>query len=140
MNRGLSCFVLIAACLFPLAMISPDNAAAEWGGSGPGSIVGGAGRLWFDSSGQAWNPSAGWTRRPHADLPVPVSQVKFLEGIDGTCCGEHALILITVTDEAWTLADPTNITQPWQYLGPFPGGPVTLDEDSWGKVKERYRE
>jgi hypothetical protein len=84
---------------------------------------------WFlDSSGQVWNvvtPALGsWTRWPTYDCPVPVSEVKYW--------GAHSLL--TWADVAWA-HDGFN----WHEVGPFPGGPVTVDDESWGRMKERFR-
>ena len=58
-----------------------------------------------------------------------MSEVKFF---DASTNG--ALRIITVTDEAWVFWNDV-----WTNLGSYPGAPVPLKEESWGRVKDRYR-
>jgi hypothetical protein len=46
------------------------------------------------------------------------------------------MIIITTSDEAWTWE---YATQQWVSNGPYPGG-TSVEQESWGKVKERFRQ
>ena len=122
-------------CLVCAYQLGADRARADWDANAPGEIVGGGQRLWFTRDGEAWRlleTSMTWERQdPALDLPVPASEVKFMDNVSGA-----GIFMITTEDVAWFAGG----AGPWEQIGPFPGAPVPLKTDSWGKVKDRYRE
>jgi hypothetical protein len=129
MTKRLFYLSLSLLCLVAAYQLGADRAGATWDPNVGGEIVGGWAYWWYTTSGEAWSatPENGWERDAQFDLPVPASQVKFIQG-------GH---LLTIDDVAWSnYGDGAG----WRYVGPFPGGPVPLETDSWGKVKERYRD
>jgi hypothetical protein len=137
MTKRILYLSLSLLCLVAAYQLGADRARAEWDGNAPGQILGGAfaaGGPWiaFTSDGEAWSvtPAVGWTRYQDLDLPVSASEVKFLDS------NGEVFVLITADDVAWEYVMGVG----WFELGPFPGGPVPLKAESWGKVKDRYRE
>lgn len=134
-------FLMAAVAVFLLTaayQLGTETATAEWNAGSLGQIIGGTfaeGGPWiaFTAGGEAWSitPNAGWIRRPDFDLPVPSSEVKFLDSDGGL------FILITTEDAPWQCMDNG---LGWYPLDAFPGGPVALDRESWGKVKAEYRD
>jgi hypothetical protein len=118
-------------CLVCAYQLGAGRAGAEWDTGAQGAIVGGAGQTYYSRSGEAWGVSVayGWQRAIEFDLPVEAGLVKFLDD------GPEGTYLITTDDEAWIRTGAG-----WQHIGPFPGGPVPLKTESWGKVKDRYRD
>ena len=115
-------------CLVAAHQLGVERAQADWDPSVSGEIVGVWAGVGFTRTGEAWtfwNAAEGWLRAPNHDLPVPVSEVKFID--QGS--------VITIDDVAWRRANDE-----WVEIGPFPGGPVPLQPDSWGKIKDRYRD
>ena len=124
-------------CLITAYQVGVERVRAEWNGGALGQIIGGAfaeGGPWiaFTANGEAWSitPAVGWIRREDFDLPVPSSEVKFLDS------NGELFILITTADDVWEIVDNGF---GWFQLDPFPGGPVALDQQSWGQVKGAYR-
>jgi len=137
MNRRFVTIGIGILCVTAAHQLAVDRAGAEWDDASQGQILGGAfapGGPWiaFIASGEAWSitPNAGWVRREDFDLPVPSSQVKFLDS------NGELFVLVTTTDEVWELEDNG---LGWFPLDPFPGGPVGVESDSAGSVKGRYR-
>ena len=124
-------------CLVIAYQIGAEGARAEWDGNAPGYVLGGAfaeGGPWigFTSVGEAWSitPAAGWIRRADMDLPVAASEIKFLDS------NGELFILITTADDAWESADNG---LGWFQIDSFPGGPITIENESWGETKARWR-
>ena len=44
-------------------------------------------------------------------------------------------VIITNDDRGWVLQGPT-----WNDVGVYPGGAISVNDNSWGNVKGRYRE
>ena len=87
----------------------------------------GGSRLW-DRTGRAWNLTGTellWERVADRDLPVSASDIKALSGN----------MLVTYDDVAWGYS----VTTGWRVAPPLPGGPVSLQSESWGNVKARHR-
>lgn len=107
------------------------SARADWHLAASGSIKGLAAIWAHDDAGQAWElRSSGWLRRPERDLPMPVSDVKFMDG---------GYSLITVSDEGWVYSDGTG----WISCGSFPGSATgvqspRVEESRWGKLKGSF--
>jgi hypothetical protein len=127
-------FMVSLVCSYQLGV---GPAVAEWDGSAPGQILGGGfadGGAWvgFTAEGEAWSltPAVGWTRYQDLDLPVSATEVKFLDS------NGQVFLLITTGDVAWQHVAGVG----WYELGPFPGGPIPVGLESWGKVKDRYRD
>ena len=55
--------------------------------------------------------------------------------VESTHQGE-LFILITTADDAWEFADNG---LGWFQIDSFPGGPISIESESWGRVKESYR-
>jgi hypothetical protein len=130
MTKRLFYVSLSLLCLVGAYQLGADRARAEWDDSVLGSVVGGFSdgwnSTWYAASGEAWSlNNQGWERVVESDLPVPASEVKFMD----------ERTIITASDEGWLLVSNT-----WQNFGPFPGGPVPLQAESWGKVKDRCRD
>jgi hypothetical protein len=131
MARRLFHLSLSLLCLVAAYQLGAERARAEWNGTASGSVIGGFSNgstaFWYTGSGEAWslNAGVGWERVAEWDLPVPFSEVKFMD--------EHAII--TTADEGWLLVSNT-----WQSFGQFPGGPVPLQKEPWGKIKGRYHD
>ena len=107
-----------------------ERARADWDISVSGQIVGGDHYFWYTASGEAWYvDGSGWSRASGGDLPLPGTDVKFLYRDYSTAN------LVTHDDVAWFW----EASQGWTNMGPFPGGPVALDEESWGSVKAKHR-
>jgi hypothetical protein len=140
MTKRLFYLSLSLLCLVSAYQLGADRAMAEWDANAIGAIIGlttngpsGDG-LVYTSAGEAWalRSNAAWVRESWVevyDLPVLASEVKFIDDAHGI------IYLITTSDEGWVLNGST-----WVSAGPFPGGPVPLQSDSWGKVKDRYRD
>ena len=81
----------------------------------------------LDTAGQVWNITREncWERTPTWDLPVPLSDVAMWDN--------HALI--TTSGIAWRHDGVSD----WIECGPHPGGPISLDQKSWGSVKGNFR-
>ncbi|GJM43331.1 MAG: hypothetical protein DHS20C21_01730 [Gemmatimonadota bacterium] len=109
------------------------RASADW--SGVGQIVGASGSFAYDSGGRIWRVGTdGWERwSPDLDLPVSPSEIKLLTKAGGLT---EANVLITKDDELWAFHGYDN---EWKYVGPFPGGPVSIDKQSWGATKGSFR-
>jgi hypothetical protein len=119
-------------CLVITYHVGADRARGEWNPSG-GWVIGVAFPYVWNTNGEAWehHSTYGWRTRPEVDLPVPVDQVAILSEVT-----PGNAMLVTVTDEVWRLRNDTIY---WSCLG-SPCGPVPLQADSWGKVKDRYRD
>jgi hypothetical protein len=117
-------------CLVAAYQLGVEKAAADWDLSVPGEIVGASGdNVHWDRSGRAWNITRnGWTRYyEDYDLPVPPEEVKFIS--KGW--------LVTTSDVGWVFGGGG---VGWECAGPYPGGPVPLKSDSWGKIKSKYHD
>jgi hypothetical protein len=137
MTKRLFYLSLSLLCLVAAYQLGADRAMAEWDNGAPGQLLGGAfadGGPWvaFTAEGEAWSvtPAVGWTRYQDLDLPVSATEVKFLDS------NGDIFVLITTDDVAWEYVTGMG----WFELGAFPGGPVPLKTDSWGKAKDRYRD
>ena len=142
-------FFLVSLGILALAIaynLGAERARADWDATAPGQIIGGGmnnvnDSRWYTATGEAWTLDRhGWERgewEARTDLPVPANQVKFLNFEGGS--GGFGVHLITVDDVGWTIhtAHPTH--GEWTEVGPFPGGPVTVDPQSFGKTKGSYR-
>ncbi len=96
-----------------------------------GQIVGLWGSHAHTAAGEVWRIGPpNWTREPTWDLPVPVSEVKFIDAGEPWVA---AATLITQADEAWVLSG----TQ-WYNLGVFPGGSTASKSTTWGEIKGRF--
>lgn len=132
-------------CLVAAYQMGAERARADWNPAG-GQIIGGDmvsanQSRWYTAAGEAWKlSSSGWERGDWEmliDLPVPATEVKFVTGEAASVgFGVH---LITVDDVAWTIFTAGPSSGQWQEIGPFPGGPVSLDQESWSKVKAKHR-
>jgi hypothetical protein len=130
MTKRILYLSLSLLCLVCAYQLGADRARAEWDPTLSGVVVGGTSGYWYSASGEAWWPSfEGWVRQEPYDLPVSAADVKFLSN-EG-----NQLFLITRDDIGWRLYDSV-----WTCIGPFPGSPVPLQSDSWGKIKDRYRD
>jgi hypothetical protein len=118
-------------CLVAAYQLGAEQARADWDSTTSGVVVGGGGEVWYARDGVAWQLSSDdtWRRWPEADLPVPFSGVTFF---DQEYNGDP--VRVTAGDEVWFWQAGA-----WQLADPFPGGPVSLDGASWGKVKVGYR-
>lgn len=123
-------------CLVVAYQVGARDARADWGNFGqisgvtPGSSTQ-QDFLFVSSAGEAWmREYAGWIRRADLDLPVPASDVKFLEGMGQG----DSYVLVTNDDSIWVW-----FSGEWEPSDPLPGGPVSLDEQSWGKTKAGFR-
>lgn len=76
------------------------------------------------SEGSAWN------RFSAGDLPVPSNEVELLSGGPG---GEF--MVVTATDQVWW----TTGSGVWIQMDQVPGGPVSIEGQSFGKAKAAYR-
>ena len=123
-------------CLVAAYQVGVEKARADWANGSAGQVAGIAHvssdnfAVW-SQSGEAWvllgNNWGG--RDPSMDLPVPTSEIKLLAG---TSIGNMALVTVSDLVYHWS--------GDWVLVGPFPGSPVSLEDNSWGKVKERYRD
>ena len=124
-------------CLVASYQLGVERAKADWDHSGTGAIVGGDFRTYFGAAGDAWrinHSTASWDRTEEFDLPFPASEVKFYSQAswDG-----GVLFLVTKDDEAWfKLPSPQYA---WEYVGLLPGTPVSLQSQSLGGTKSKYR-
>lgn len=122
-------------CLVAAYHLGSERAAAEWDPTRGGEIFGILGNsVIVDSHGQAWSfgeAYGSYQRANSLDLPVPVSSVKFLSDHENVT----RAVLVTTNDEVWWNPGAGE----WKEIGPFPGGPVAVGQDSWASVKNRYR-
>jgi hypothetical protein len=125
-------FFYVAAGLFLLVaayQLGVSRAVADW--SGAGWAIGTAdGRLVWNALGEAYSDDygVGWNREAAADLPVPSVDVKIVEG------GYYGwFYLVTHDDVVWKW------TGVWTREDPGPGGPVSVNSQSFGKTKATYR-
>ncbi|MBZ0269317.1 hypothetical protein K8I85_14280, partial [bacterium] len=81
------------------------------------------GGFWYLDTDSAWH------RRDTYDLPVPASELAMI-------CGEGPSIVAVATDGRcwWAYDDGLG----WREA-PFPSGPVSLQAESWGKLKAAHR-
>jgi hypothetical protein len=124
-------------CLVAAYQLGVERARAEWDVGAPGQIIGGAFTQdgpWvaITSSGEAWSvaPAVGWIRRADIDPPVAASHVKFLDS------NGEVFILITTVDDVWEFVDND---LGWFEIDSFPGGPISAENESWGRMKEGFR-
>jgi len=123
-------------CLVAAYQLGAGRARADWDTGISGAIVGGDFHTYFAANGDAWTISetpGAWQRNPDEDLPIPASQVKFFSqsGWEGGYG-----YLVTTSDEAWVKGGGA---APWTYVGPFPGGSVGVQSETWGNVKKGWR-
>lgn len=120
-------FLLVAAFELGASRVRAEYNPGTQGLVAAFAAIGSGGRA-YGASGEAWSVQVGapWTRQPQLDLPVPLGEVKFLD--------ENAFV--TQSDVVWGF---NTGTQTWEDLGSFPGGPVTLEQESWGRVKAKHR-
>jgi hypothetical protein len=130
-------------CLVCAYQLGADRARADWDLTVPGQVVGGGPTnlgVWYTAAGEAWGirvvgpQQYEWVRADGFDLPVPASEVKFLSSVENA----GFIQVLTNDDVAYVLNWVAG--EQWVEVGPFPGGPVPLRGDSWGGVKDRYRE
>ena len=91
--------------------------------------------LVLDEYGETWlinddHTGTGWFRYSERsefppNLPVPASQVKLWSGG----------VLVTQDNVAWKVNDQSH---QWVNCGPWPGGPVETNPQTWGGVKGKY--
>jgi len=80
----------------------------------------------LDYLGQVWYMRYGcWERRPQADPPVPVSEIKLWS----------YYTIVTNDDSVWELRGGDSV---WEQCGPWPGGPIPTSPNTWGGVKSKY--
>jgi hypothetical protein len=116
-------------CLVAAYQLGAERARADWDPAATGAVAGGDHLYWFSAAGEAWSVSSGgWQRETARDLPIPASQVQFL------FMDAAEASLVTTDDVGWYWTAGS-----WASIGPFPGGPVSLDGASWGSVKGGYR-
>lgn len=126
-------FFYVAAGLFLLAAayhLGAERARADW--TPGGLIVGTDGFRVWDSNGACWVPAPGtWLREDLRHLPpdVPVGSVKLFGGDGG------GTILVTSDDEVWR----GNGGDGWTRMSPYPGGPVSVPSQSFGRTKAAFR-
>jgi hypothetical protein len=78
----------------------------------------------LDYLGQVWYMRYGcWERRPQADPPVPVSEIKLWS----------YYTFVTNDDSVWEAHGDI-----WEECPPWPGGPVQTRPETWGGVKGKY--
>jgi hypothetical protein len=69
-------------CLVAAYQLGAEQARADWDPAVGGSVIGARFEIVYNGAGEAWMLSApsigGWSRQPESDLPVSVSEVKFL--------------------------------------------------------------
>jgi hypothetical protein len=117
-------------CLTAAYQLGAERARADWQPSGAVFGVwqnnGAAGLI--DHFGQAWQLSEfeGFERHEQSDLPVPVEEVRLFS--DG--------VLVTQDEDVYISVGLSS----WRPVGRFPGGPVSVQPESWGSVKARFRE
>ncbi|GJM44529.1 MAG: hypothetical protein DHS20C21_13710 [Gemmatimonadota bacterium] len=122
-------------CLVTVHEMEAKDARAGWNADGQiwgTTAFGGGAHLVIASSGEGWShqPFGAWTRHEELDLPVPVTQVKFVEG-----AGDPGnFLLVTKDDSVWWFFETG-----WHQSEPFPGGPVSLGAQSWGETKANFR-
>ena len=93
-------------------------------------IVSQFGELLLDSNGDVWGIFGGcWLpfSTSAGPLPVPVSDLKFW----------HPNTIVTKSNVLWREADDGG--GGWINCGPWPGGPIATESESWGGVKGKYR-
>jgi len=126
MTKRIFYLSLSLLCLVCAYQLGADRARADWDTGLPGQVIGLDYKIAWAADGSCWSVEfTGWERHDVGDLPVPVGDVKLLS--DNT--------LITNSDVAYRHGEGA-----WHYVGPFPGGPVPLQSESWGKVKGRYHD
>lgn len=87
----------------------------------------GAVRAW-DAQGLAWHRVQGEWARDVGDLPMPVTEVAFMES------NATSTVLVSTSGEIFSGSGGE-----WTSLGTLPTGPVAVDHGSWGKVKAAHR-
>ena len=60
---------------------------------------------------------------------IPVSQIKFW--------GDR--LIITQDNVAWAYTNKDPV-RGWHNLGPWPGGPVSTEQSTWGEIKGEYKQ
>jgi hypothetical protein len=132
LQAAIGIFLLTAA--FQMGAMSTR---AEWAGPTTGRIWGVAqvsGARIFDAQGQNWfaQPGVGFRQdTAWMDFPIPVSDVKILDGGDG----QGSPILVSIHDEVWVTPSLDN---GWQHVGVL-DPPTAVGENTWGKVKSFFR-
>ena len=119
--KGLAVGALVIGAVTSFVLV--DAVTGDWDPSAPGQIIGVMtnGPTAFDNVGRAWRiVGAQWSRPEELDFPVEISSVRCLEGN----------VLLTDSDEAWQV-----ILGSWTFVGPFPGGAIATEKQSWGRVK-----
>lgn len=119
--------------------VPPASAGVVIDDTGIIAITGGHDTQVFllDEFGQKWEANAYndpcWQlyRYPLecANLPVPVSEMKFWTG----------RTIVTHNNELWQCkTEPENPPMGWRNCGQWPGGPVETSPSTWGNVKGKY--
>lgn len=84
-------------------------------------------RVWT-TEGEAWTRISGtWTREPSKDLPVPAASIEVFSD------GPSALVAVTAS-EVWVFTGSS-----WQSAGYPPLNPVTVEGQSFGRLKATHR-
>jgi hypothetical protein len=121
-------FMFVCIGLLALAMAYHLGSRSTYAAYDPevrGRIIGVRGDECVDRFGEAWHLDGdGWVRQEGADLPVPISDVKFL--------GER--ILITVNDHGWYYDSGK-----WVLVGEFPSDRVLPEGETWGSQPAHRR-
>jgi len=112
---------LVLAFLLLLAPPAPASVVIHDGAPGIVAISDNGSSCVLDSNGHVWNFSDGWHRLPDWDVPMPIENIKFWE----------AGYLITMNNELW-------VGFPFVNWGPWPGGAMNVQEQTWGQIKARY--
>ena len=107
--------------------------------SGTTVVLGLAGDVVWDGSGQAWEiqSASQWDRVPEWDVPVPAAEVLFIQTRGSGFIGFFA-DLGTANGEVWGFN--SNSPAPhWTYRGQVPGSPVPVEGSSFGAIKGSYK-
>jgi hypothetical protein len=123
-------------CLTAAYQLGAESATADWDPTGSGVVWGGTHGKYYGSAGDAWQVTTfpdRWNRDAEFDLPISPSEVKF---ISQPAWNSGSMYVITTSDEAWAKHGPGF---KWVVVGPFPGGPVGVESESFGKTKSAYR-
>lgn len=128
-------FLSVAAgtCLLAIAyVLGASYAQADW--SGTGTIVGAIGDVAWNALGEGYSlnpypPTPGWNRNVAWDLPVPVSEIRLLAG-----GSDGYVVLVSDDDRSWF-----SYSGGWTELPPLPGGPISVESRSFGRMKATHR-
>lgn len=129
--------LLVGVVVMQWSMPSGQVAFATYVDHSANGIIAHDGDRFLDDTGNTWEINPGlygqpvqcWTLSEQSlSPPVPVNQIKFWDGAR----------LVTNDNRGWVLVGLNGVPERWHDCGPWPGGPVSTQQSTWGKIKSTF--